>query len=156
MNWYKIAEGNTVTITPQKFQAKTYEGKVALAENPNLSPKTQLLFFTEEYSGDTGILQTLAQNRSISSQTQRMFFTEEYDYKHHVLWWLARNTSLSLQTQRLFFTEEYESKAFILSNLSWNTSFLKGLTSKEMREFTKTNKLPVYSKRLKQIKSLPL
>ena len=80
----------------------------------------------------------------------------KYDYKNHVLWWLAANTSITLEVQRLFFTEDYGGKTLILSYLEVNPSFLKGLTPKEMREFTKTNKLTVYSKRLRQIKLLRL
>ena len=147
MNWYKLAE---LTVTPREFQAMSYEGKKALAQNTSISPQTQQLFFTEEYPSNISVLQTLAKNRSISPETQKLFFTVKYDYKNHVLWWLAANTSITLEVQRLFFTEDYGGKTLILSYLEVNPSFLKGLTPKEMREFTKTNKLTVYSKRFNE------
>ena len=54
----------------------------------------------------------------------------------------------------MFFTQEYEEKNYALKHLFDNPSFLKGVTPKEMREFTKTKefRLPVYKKRLKQIR----
>ena len=156
MNWYKIAEAEEVTVTPDQFQAMDWEQKWRLSINPRISSQAQQLFFTEKYKSNISVLQTLAKNKSITQETQLLFFTTEYDYKNHVLWWLAGNPSISLQTQRLFFTEEYAGKTLILSYLEANPSFLRGLTPKEMREFTKTNKLTVYSKRLRQIKLLRL
>ena len=156
MNWYKLAEAEEVTVTPDQFQAMGWEQKWRLSINPRISSQAQQLFFTEKYKSNISVLQTLAKNKSITQETQLLFFTTEYDYKNHVLWWLAGNPSISLQTQRLFFTEEYAGKTLILSYLSSNPSFLRGLTPKEMREFTKTNKLTVYSKRLRQIKLLRL
>ena len=125
MNWYKLAEAEAeeVTVTPDQFQAMTYKEKVALARNTSISPQTQQLFFTEEYYGKKNILLSLAFNISISPEIQTLFFTQEYEGKSLALRWLA-----------------------------WNTSFLKGFTLQEMREFTKTNKLIVYLKRLKTIR----
>ena len=129
MNWYKLAEAEAeeVTVTSDQFQSMTWREKLALARNT-----------------------------SISSQTQQLFFTEKYWNKNDAIWWLAANTSITLEVQRLFFTEDYGEKTLILSYLEANPSFLRGLTLKEMREFTKTNKLTVYSKRLRQIKLLRL
>ena len=72
-------------------------------------------------------------------------------------WRLARNESISLSTQKMFFTEKYKSnssKDFIIQHLVQNPSFLKDLTPKEMREFTKTKefRLPVYKKRFKDVR----
>ena len=156
MNWYKLAEAEEVTVTPDQFQAMGWEQKWRLSINPRISSQAQQLFFTEKYKSNISVLQTLAKNRSISPETQKLFFTTEYDYKNHVLWWLAGNPSITLEVQRLFFTEEYAGKTLILSYLEANPSFLRGLTPKEMREFTKTNKLTVYAKRLRQIKLLRL
>ena len=121
MNWYKLAEAEEVTVTRDQFKAMSWSEKLALARNT-----------------------------SISSQTQQLFFTEKYWNKNDAIWWLAENTSITLETQKLFFTEEYEGKTLSLGYIRFNPSFLKGLTPKEMREFTKTNKLPVYAKRLRE------
>ena len=121
MNWYKLAEAAELTVTPKEFQDMGWEEK-----------------------------QYLVKNTSISSQTQQLFFTEEYENKDDAIWYLASNPNITLETQLLFFTEEYGGKRLALSYLKFNPSFLKGLTPKEMREFTKTNKLTVYSKRFNE------
>jgi hypothetical protein len=121
MNWYKLAEAEEVTVTHDQFKAMSWSEKLALARNT-----------------------------SISSQTQQLFFTEKYWNKNNAIWWLAENTSITLETQKLFFTEEYEGKTLTLGYIRFNPSFLKDLTLKEMREFTKINKLPVYAKRLRE------
>ena len=121
MNWYKLAEAEEVTVTHDQFKAMSWSEKLALAKNKSISPETQQLFFTEKYWN-----------------------------KNYAIWWLAENTSITLETQRLFFTEEYAGKTLSLGYIRFNPSFLKGLTPKEMREFTKTNKLPVYAKRLRE------
>ena len=153
MNWYKIAE---LTVTPQEFKAMSHDEKKALARNTSITPQTQQLFFTDEHASNISVLGYLAKNTSITPQTQLLFFTEKYQHKNYILQYLAENTSITLEVQRLFFTEDYGGKTRTLIYLSLNPSFLKGLTPKEMREFTKTNKLPVYAKRLRQIKLLRL
>ena len=112
------------------------------------------MFLTMEYDNKHRILQELAQNRSISPQTQSLFLTMEYDNKHRVLWWLAHNRSISSQTQKMFFTQEYEWKSYVLEALLSRPSFLQGFTLQDMREFAKIKeaRLPVYRKRLKQIR----
>jgi len=128
MNWYKIAEGNTVTVTPQEFKAMSSDEKLALAKNTNITPEVQRMFLKPEY-------------------------WYQWQYRFLALQYLAFNTSISSQTQKLFFTEEYDNKQLVLKILfDYNPSFLKGLTLKEMREFTKTNKLPVYKKRFKTVR----
>ena len=129
MNWYKLAEAEEVTVTPEEFKAMSWSEKRYLAQYMDLS---------------------------LSQRVQNLFFTQEYDYKDksNILWHLAENTSISPQTQLLFFTQEYSGKIDVLSRLSLNPSFLKGVTLQEMREFTKAKeaRLPVYKKRLKTIK----
>jgi len=95
-----------------------------------------------------------AENTSISPQTQLLFFTQEYSGKSVALQYLALNPSISPQTQLLFFTEEYSDKQLVLKKLSDNPSFLRGLTLQEFREFTKIKeaRLPVYQKRFKAVK----
>jgi hypothetical protein len=129
-----------------------------LAENTSITPQTQLLFFAEKYKHKNYVLQYLAQNTSIYPQTQRMFFTGDYWDKDIILQYLARNRSITLATQLLFFTEEYKEKNYVLKHLVENPSFLKGFTSKEMREFTKIKeaRLPVYRKRFKDVKAMVL
>ena len=116
-----------LTVTPKEFQTKHYQELIAIAMNTSITP-----------------------------ETQKLFLTEEYDYKQIVLWPLAANPSITPQTQKLFFTEEYNHKTRTLIYLSLNPIFLKGLTPKEMREFTKTNKLPVYRKRFQDVKAMIL
>ena len=158
MNWYKLAEAEEVTVTPDQFQAMGWEQKWRLSLNPRISSQAQQLFFTEKYKSNISVLQTLAKNKSITQETQLLFFTTEYDYKNHVLWWLAGNPSISLQTQRLFFTEEYKDKNYVLKHLLDNPSFLKDFTTQELREFTKAKeaRLPVYRKRFKTIRAMVL
>ena len=163
MNWYKLAEA-ALNITPQEFNAMHHKYRIALAQNTNLSPQTQQLFFTGEYHGNDDrddeykriVLGYLAENKSITPQTQKMFFTEDYWDKDIILQYLARNRSIPLATQLLFFTEEYKEKNYVLKHLLDNPSFLKGVTLQEMREFTKTNKLIVYRKRFKTIREMVL
>jgi len=116
-----------ITVTPQEFQTKHYQELIAIAMNTSITP-----------------------------EIQKLFLTEEYRYKQGVLVALAANPSITTQTQKLFFTVEYPHKTLTLTYLFNNPSFLKGLTSKEMREFTKTNKLIVYKKRFKDVKAMIL
>ena len=122
MNWYKIAEGITFTpqepFTPEHFKYMHHKYRIALAQNTNLSPQTQQLFFTGEYYGNDDrddeykkiVLGYLAENTSITPQTQLLFFTEKYQHKNYILQYLAENTSITLEVQRLFFTEDYGGK----------------------------------------------
>ena len=127
-NWYKLAEG--ITFTPQEFNAMIHKDRIALAQNTNLSPQTQQLFFTGEYHGNDDrddeykriVLGYLAENKSITPQTQLLFFTEKYKQKNYVLQYLATNTSIYPQTQRMFFTEDYWDKDIILQYLARNRS----------------------------------
>jgi len=155
MNWYKLAE-LALNITPDQFQAMTYEGKLALARNPSLTPVLQLLFFTEEYEGKDNILWPLAENTSISPQAQLLFFRPEYNNSNsNILWGLAENTSISPQAQLLFFTQEYRSKENILYTLRHSPSFLKNLTSGQWLQIKNAARgemrLHVLKKRLEQI-----
>jgi len=129
-----------------------------LAENKSIAPQTQKMFFTEKYKHKGYVLQYLATNTSIYPEVQRLFFTEEYWDKDISLSYLARNTSITHETQLLFFAEEYNDKNYVLKTLFDNTSFLKGFTSKEMREFAKIKeaRLPVYQKRFKAVKAMVL
>ena len=128
MNWYKLAEA-ALNITPDQFQAMSFNEKLALARNRSISPQTQLLFFTVKYKGNL-----------------------------NVLYQLANNTIISLQTQLLFFTEEYSDKNEVLKILFQNPSFLKDFTLQELREFAKTKeaRLHVYRKRFKTIRAMVL
>ena len=134
MNWYKIAEGITFTpqepFTPEHFKYMHHKYRIALAQNTNLSPQTQQLFFTGEYYGNDDrddeykkiVLGYLAENTSITPQTQLLFFTEKYKHKNYVLNYLATNTSIYPQTQKMFFTEDYWDKDIILQYLARNRS----------------------------------
>ena len=126
MNWYKVAEAATVSVTPEGFGAMDWDEKRALAENRGITPATQRLFFTEKYAekrGDQyGVLWSLAGNPSITPETQRLLITEKYEEKDNVLWRLAKNESISHQTQLMFFTEEYKEKGTILGYLAHNPS----------------------------------
>ena len=158
MNWYKLAE-LALNITPDQFQAMSYDEKKALAQNRSITQETQLLFFTQEYDYKYKILWWLAGNPSISPQTQLLFFTQEYKGNLNALWALAHNRSISPQTKQLFFTQEYNGKEDILKLLLRNHNiFLKGLTPKEMREIAKTKEARyiVYKKRLKTIRAMVL
>lgn len=156
-----LAQNESITQVTQRLFFTRTNGRrndlilAFLAENRGITPETQLMFFTEQYNRKGGVLRDLARNSSITPLTQRLFFTQNYANKG-VLWFLAVNRGITQETQRLFFTEEYSDKNEVLKILFQNPSFLKGLTPKEMREFTKTNKLTVYSKRLRQIKLLRL
>ena len=156
MNWYKLAE---LTVTPKEFQTMSFNDKVALAKNKSITQETQRLFLTEEYQHKDHILWPLADNTSISPELQLLFFTQEYKDNFNTLWALAHNRSISPQTKQLFFTQEYNGKEDILKLLLRNHNiFLKGLTPKEMREFTKTKEARyiVYKKRLKTIRAMVL
>ena len=127
MNWYKKAEIEEYTVTPEEFWTMSYADKIRLASNNSISPQIQMLFFTinynyKSYNNMGDILQTLAQNTGISSQTQSMFFTEKYCDVSYALQYLARNTSITPQTQLLFFTQEYKSKGNALWALATNPS----------------------------------
>ena len=129
MNWYKLAE-SALNITPQEFNAMHHKYRIALAQNTNLSPQTQQLFFTGEYHGNDDrddeykriVLGYLAENKSITPQTQLLFFTEKYKQKNYVLGYLAENKSITPQTQKMFFTEDYWDKDIILQYLARNRS----------------------------------
>ena len=153
-NWYKLAEV-ALNITPQEFKAMSFNDKEALARNTSISPETQRLFLKPEYWYQWQYrflaFSLLAQNPSIIPEIQQLLFTEKNTV---ILNALAGNPSLIPQIQLLFFTEEYSDKNEVLKILFQNPSFLKDLTPKEMREFTKTKeaRLHVYRKRLKAVK----
>ena len=155
MNWYKLAEAEAeeVTVTPDQFQAMSFNDKEALARNTSITQETQRLFLKPEYWYQWQYrflaLSNLAHNPSIIPEIQQLLFTDKNTV---ILNALAGNHSLIPQIQLLFFTEEYEEKNEVLKILFDNPSFLKGLTPKEMREFTKTKeaRLQVYRKRLNE------
>ena len=67
MNWYKLAEAEEVTVTPDQFQAMGWEQKWRLARNESISLSTQKMFFTEKYKSNSSkdfIIQHLLQNPS--------------------------------------------------------------------------------------------
>ena len=67
MNWYKLAEAEEVTVTPDQFQAMGWEQKWRLARNESISLSTQKMFFTEKYKSNSSkdfIIQHLVQNPS--------------------------------------------------------------------------------------------
>ena len=154
MNWYKLAE-SAPNITPQEFKAMSFNDKEALAKNTNITPEAQRMFLKPEYWYQWQYrflaFSFLAGNPSLIPEIQLLLFTEKYPV---ILDTLAGNPSLIPQIQLLFFTEEYSDKDEVLKILFNNPSFLRGLTSKEMREFTKAKeaRLYVYRKRLKQIR----
>ena len=153
-NWYKLAEV-ALNITPAQFKAMSFNDKEALARNTSITQETQRLFLKPEYWYQWQYrflaFSFLAGNPSLIPEIQQLLFTEKHPV---ILDTLAGNPSLIPQIQLLFFTEEYSDKNEVLKILFHNPSFLKGLTPKEMREFTKTKefRLPVYKKRLKQIR----
>ena len=127
-NWYKLAEV-ALNITPAQFKAMSFNDKEALASNTSITQETQRLFLKPEY-------------------------WYQWQYRFLAFSLLAQNPSIIPEIQLLFFTEEYSDKNEVLKILFQNPSFLKGLTPKELREFTKTKefRLPVYRKRLKAVK----
>ena len=157
-NWYKLAEV-ALNITPAQFKAMSFNDKEALASNTSISPETQRLFLKPEYWYQWQYrflaFSLLAQNPSLIPQIQQLLFTEKNTV---ILNALAGNPSLIPQIQLLFFTEEYSDKNEVLKILFQNPSFLKGLTPKELREFTKTKeaRLPVYRKRLRTVREMVL
>ena len=157
-NWYKLAEV-ALNITPAQFKAMSFNDKEALASNTSISPETQRLFLKPEYWYQWQYrflaFSLLAQNPSIIPEIQQLLFTEKNTV---ILNALAGNPSLIPQIQLLFFTEEYSDKNEVLKILFQNPSFLKGLTPKELREFTKTKeaRLPVYRKRFKDVREMVL
>ena len=171
MNWYKTAETEEYTVTPEEFWTMSYADKIRLAKNNSISPEIQMLFFTINYNdksynyGDKSynyrgdILRTLAQNTGISSQTQSMFFTEKYCDVSYALRALATNPSITPQTQRLFLTEEYKEKTWLSEPNTLASSFkigLEGLFNREqLLGFSKLNtsgirQLLILKKRLAQ------
>ena len=157
-NWYKLAEV-ALNITPAQFKAMSFNDKEALASNTSISPETQRLFLKPEYWYQWQYrflaFSLLAQNPSIIPQIQQLLFTDKNTV---ILNALAGNPSLIPQIQLLFFTEEYSEKNEVLKILFDNPSFLKGVTPKEMREFTKAKeaRLPVYRKRFKDVREMVL
>ena len=157
-NWYKLAEV-ALNITPAQFKAMSFNDKEALASNTSISPETQRLFLKPEYWYQWQYrflaFSLLAQNPSIIPEIQQLLFTEKNTV---ILNALAGNPSLIPQIQLLFFTEEYSEKNEVLKILFDNPSFLKGVTPKEMREFTKAKeaRLPVYRKRFKDVREMVL
>ena len=157
-NWYKLAEV-ALNITPAQFKAMSFNDKEALASNTSITPETQRLFLKPEYWYQWQYrflaFSLLAQNPSIIPQIQQLLFTDKNTV---ILNALAGNPSLIPQIQLLFFTEEYSEKNEVLKILFDNPSFLKGVTPKEMREFTKAKeaRLPVYRKRFKDVREMVL
>jgi hypothetical protein len=158
MNWYKTAEA-ALSITPQEFKAMSFNDKEALAKNTNITPEAQRLFLKPEYWYQWQYrflaFSFLAGNPSLIPEIQLLLFTEKYPV---ILDTLAGNPSLIPEIQLLFFTEEYSDKDEVLKILFNNPSFLRGLTPKEMRKFTKIKeaRLPVYKKRFKAVKAMVL
>ena len=159
MNWYKTAETEEYTVTPEEFQVMSYAAKIRLASNNSISPEIQMLFFTINYNDKGDILRTLAQNTGISSQTQSMFFTEKYCDVSYALRALATNPSITPQTQRLFLTEDYKDKIWLSEPNTLASSFKLGLLNLFTREqlfgFSKLNpsgirQLLILKKRLAQ------
>ena len=164
MNWYKTAETEEYTVTPEEFQAMPYAAKITLASNNSISPEIQQLFFTisyndKSYNNRGDILRTLAQNTGISSQTQSMFFTDKYCDVSYTLRALATNPSITPQTQRLFLTEDYKDKIWLSEPNTLASSFKLGLLNLFTREqlfgFSKLNpsgirQLLILKKRLAQ------
>ena len=122
MNWYKVAEAATVSVTPEEFGAMTWREKRVLARNERISPETQRLFFTEPYEMKGEALVSLTRNPSITPATQLLFFTEEYEHKDQVLSYLARKIGIIPEVQRLFITQEYLGKYWTLRALTDNPS----------------------------------
>ena len=166
MNWYKTAETEEYTVTPEEFWTMSYADKIRLAKNTSISPQIQQLFFTISYNDksylDRGdILRTLAQNRSISPQTQSLFFTEKYCDVSYVLRALATNPSITPQTQRMFLTEDYKEKTWLSEPNNLASSFKLGLiglfTREQLFGFSKLNpsgirQLLILKKRLTQLR----
>ena len=164
MNWYKTAEIEEYTVTPEEFWTMSYVDKIRLAKNNSISPEIQQLFFTINYNdksyNDRGdFLFTLAQNTGISSQTQSLFFTEKYCDVSYALRALATNPSITPQTQRLFLTEDYKEKTWLSEPNNLASSFKLGLeglfTREQLFGFSKLNpsgirQLLILKKRLAQ------
>ena len=132
MNWYKAATGTTVSITPERFGAMTFQQKVKLA-NTSASSLTQALFLTEEYEKKSVVLRALAWSENIHPEVQTLFFTEEYGGKDY----------------------EYNRKNSILRSLFHNPSFLRDFTTAQwllIKDVVRGEmRLHVLKERLKQL-----